>query len=446
MKSNHLFTQKVEKYIKNQRLIDAGAKVIIGVSGGADSTALLYALQSLGYDCVVAHCNFQLRDKEADRDEQFVKNLAENLKLPIEIIRFDTKNYAATNNISIEMAARDLRYNFFDKLTDRYNAKFIAVAHHADDNIETMLLNLIRGTGIAGLKGMPIRNGKVVRPLLCCNRTEILQFLAALNIKYVEDSSNREEIYKRNRIRNIIIPELEKINPAVRQTLYESISVFDETRQIFDIKIAEIKAEIITQKDNNFEININKIKDLPYKDTVLYEILSEFGFNKAQISEISECLTENSGQIFYSKKYKLLHNRDLLTIQTITDFQNIEVEINENQTQIALPIRLKISAIDRTDNFIIPRHSDVACLDAAKVKFPLTIRQWHEGDWFIPYGMKNRKKLSDFFIDNKISRFEKEKIFVILSQNRIVWIAGLRIDNEFCITKNTKKILKIELY
>jgi tRNA(Ile)-lysidine synthetase, N-terminal domain/tRNA(Ile)-lysidine synthetase, C-terminal domain len=440
--------KSVQQYIENQQLITKTGKIIVGVSGGGDSVALLHILYSLGYECIVAHCNFHLRGEESQRDEQFVINLAKKYNFVLKKIDFDTKKIAAEQKISIEMAARNLRYEWFENLRKEFDAQAIAVAHHADDNIETLLINLTRGTGLKGLTGIPVKNGYVIRPLLQNTQQEIYNYLKNNNLQFVEDSTNNSMDYMRNRFRHEIIPALEKINPSVCKTLNENIARFTEIENFYLDKIEEVKNQIVkTIDDKNLQIVIDIKQLLNHKNhkIILYEILSDYGFNADTIDKIESCLKKNSGQIFYSEKYKLLHDRDLLVVSQKEYFTKETFFIQENDSNIKEPVSLSIKKYDFTNNFEIKRSENCAIFDAEKLTFPLEIRHWKEGDSFVPFGMKGRKKLSDFFIDKKISRFDKEKIHILVSGEEVLWVMGLRSSDSFKITPKTKKILEITL-
>ena len=477
----------MQKNIRVQQLLADNDKIIVGVSGGGDSVALLHILYLLGYECIVAHCNFHLRGEESDRDEEFVRKLAEKYSFPFKKIDFDTKKIAAEQKISIEMAARNLRYEYFENLRKEYNAQAIAVAHHADDNIETLLINLTRGTGLKGLTGIPAHNGYVIRPLLCHTRQEIYNYLKDNDLQFIEDSTNNDTTFVRNRFRHEIIPALEKINPSVRKTLNETILRFTEIEKFYQEKIEEVKNQIVNIEDSDksqndgLSIDIKNLLQQKNHKIILYEILSQYGFNADTINKIENCLQKNSGQIFYSEKYKILHDRDLLIVEAynnspviagydpqspvlrgISAFagtrlcrlaqprmtDRIEEKpffISENDSKITKPINLSIKKYASTADFEIKKSKNIAYFDADKLTFPLEIRHWQKGDSFVPFGMKGQKKLSDFFINEKISRFDKEKIYLLLSGKEVAWVVGLRSSEKFKITSGTKKIIEIVL-
>lgn len=431
---------KVRKFIDENQLLHLNDRpVIVGVSGGTDSVVLLDILQKLGYKCIIAHCNFHLRKEESDRDELFVRSLAEIIKIPIYTIDFETNEYATANNISIEMAARELRYSWFENLCRENDAQAIAVGHHLDDNIETMLLNLARGTGLKGLTGMPVRNSNVVRPLLDTSRNEIKQYLIENNLKYVEDGSNSSTDYVRNKIRHRLIPLMEEINPAFRQTMKQTQENLQDTYHIFQTEINRIKSEIVSSPNNRTEININMIKQYAEKETILYEMLKEYHFHPDQIRQITESLNTTTGKMFFSPTHALLRDRESLIIQLL---DNITIKtVTENGEERITQLLMR--TFDKDNDFEYSKNQHVIHLDADKITLPLTQRKWQAADYFYPLGMKNKKKLSDFLIDEKIDRFEKENVQVLISGDQIVWVIGLRMDERFKVMAETRRIMEI---
>ncbi|HRZ98461.1 MAG TPA: tRNA lysidine(34) synthetase TilS, partial [Paludibacter sp.] len=350
--------QKVQKYIEKHSLLTPSAKIIVGVSGGTDSVVLLHLLQKLGYDCIVAHCNFHLRMDESDRDEAFVRSLANSMKLPCYIIDFNTVEYSGKHKLSIEMAARELRYNWFSELLKNQGAEAIAVAHHADDSIETMLMNLVRGTGIRGLSGIPVKNGCVVRPLLCCSRNEIENYLIENGLDHIEDSTNATSDYTRNKFRNEILPLLEEINPSVRQTFYQTIDRFEGIQAIYQQSLEKINSELVHNTINGVEINIEKLKSQAHVATILYEILFPYGFHPAVIEQIEGHLDSEPGKLFYSESHRLLKDRKCLIINANTQSNNNIYTISQKNSEIFEPIHLKISRFDRHPDFAISKENN----------------------------------------------------------------------------------------
>jgi tRNA(Ile)-lysidine synthase len=438
--------QKVQSYIQKHQLLTPNGKIIVGVSGGTDSVVLVHILISLGYECVIAHCNFHLRIDESDRDELFVRNLAKELKVPYYHIDFETTKYANEHKISIEMAARDLRYDWFYKLLIEIDAQAVAVAHHADDSIETLLMNLVRGTGLKGLTGIQPRNHKVVRPLLCLTRLEIETYLIRHDLDHVEDSSNSTIDYQRNKFRNEVLPLLTEINPSVRQTLYESLKRFEGNFAIYQQAVDNIMEEIVHKKSGMVKMDIELIKKQVNIPTLMFELLHQFGFGTSSIEQITEQLEGESGKVFYSDTHRLLKDRKYLIISAKE--KQISEEywiITQNEFEIVLPFLMTMRTLPITSDFQVSKDLNRIHVDSSKLTFPLQLRRWKDGDTFYPFGMKQQKKLSDFFIDNKLSLLQKEKSWLLVTGNEIIWIVGQRMDNRFRITEKTSEIVEFEI-
>lgn len=437
--------QKVQNYIEKHELLTPKTKVIVGVSGGADSVVLLHILLSLGYDCVIAHCNFHLRMDESDRDEAFVLNLSKELKVSYYHIDFETTKYAETHHISIEMAARDLRYSWFYELLEKHDAQAIAVAHHADDSIETMLMNLVRGTGLRGLTGIAPRNEKVVRPLLCCTRSEIEIYCVEHFLEHMEDSTNAKIDYQRNKFRNIVLPLLEEINPSVRQTLYDSLARFQGNLAVYEQAIEKIQQNIVHKEGKSIKINIDLLKKQVHLPTVMYELLHIYGFGIATIQQITEQMDGESGKLFYSDTYRLLKDREYLVISKIELKSSVDYWISDKDTEITVPFSLKLNKLQVKSDFLVSKDKNRVHIDIDNLNFPLKLRRWQQGDTFFPFGMNKRKKISDFFINNKLSILEKEQSWLLQSGDDIVWIVGQRLDNRFRVIDTTKNVLEISV-
>ena len=437
--------QKVQTYIQDHQLLTQKGRIIVGVSGGTDSVVMLHVLMSLGYDCVIAHCNFHLRMAESDRDELFVRDLAKELKVPYYSVDFETTKYAEEHKISIEMAARDLRYAWFYELLYNHDAQAIAVAHHADDSIETMLMNLVRGTGLKGLTGIQPRNHKVVRPLLCCNRLELETYLVRFDLDHIEDSTNASVDYQRNKFRNEVLPLLAEINPSVRQTLYDSLERFEGIWAIYQQSIDAMKQLIVRNGPGLVKMDIDAIKIQEHIPTLMYELLHPYGFGPAVIEQVTGQLDGESGKVFFSETYRLIKDRKYLLISKIDDNPAQDFMITEDETVIEFPFLLKINKQPVTPDFEVSKEITRIHVDASRLTYPLVLRRWKEGDTFFPFGMKQRKKVSDFFIDNKLSLFEKEHSWILVSNNEIVWIVGQRLDNRFCVTNETKEVIEFRI-
>ena len=423
----------VQRFIEEKDLFNLQDKILVALSGGADSVALLRVLLSLGYTCECAHCNFHLRGLESDRDESFVRQLCEEHSIPLHVTHFDTSAYAKEHHLSIEMAARELRYKWFEHIRKEIEASVIAVAHHRDDSVETFLLNLMRGAGINGLKGIPVKNGYIVRPLLSASRDVILDYLQAINQGYVTDSTNLEDEYMRNKIRLNILPLMKEVNPSVMETIQETTFRLSEVANIYQ----KDRMEAITHKVTFLSPELLRISLIDVLEDVapislLHEVLSPKGFNASQIRDIYRSLSSSqSGKRFFSTEWQVLRDREYLWIQ-------------KKDSSPLIP-ELIIEEIERTPSFVIPRDKHIACLDADKLNHPLTIRKWERGDKFIPLGMNGKKKVSDYLTDKKFSLFQKENQYVVCSGEDIVWLVNERTDHRYRITDNTQRVLFIKI-
>lgn len=432
--------RKIQRFIDENHLLHADNRpVIVGVSGGSDSVVLLHVLHKLGYSCIIAHCNFHLRMDESNRDEKFVRSLSEVQGLSIHTIDFETFEYAKSNGISIEMAARELRYSWFEKLLKQNNAQAIAVGHHLDDNAETFLINLTRGTGLKGLTGIPVRTGNIIRPLLATSRNDIKQYIDDNKLEFVEDSTNFSTDFIRNKIRHQLIPLLEELNPGFSRSLDQTRKNLGGAYNIFQETINHIRSIIVTVVGNKTEINILQLKTYNQQSTILYEILKEFHFHPDQTQQIIESIDANAGKMFYSSSHILLKDRGSLIIQSIEDIslKNDGNQLNQTKSD------LRFCTFEKSDDFEYSKSLKTIHLDADKISFPMKQRYWKAADYFYPLGMKQKKKLSDFLIDKKVDRFEKQKVKVLISDEQIVWVIGFRMDDRFKVTDETQNILEV---
>jgi len=436
------------KYILEQKLFAADDKILLGVSGGIDSMVMLNLFDKAGYNFDIAHCNFQLRGDESNEDQRFIENYAHQNKLNLFVKQFDTKNYAEQNKISIQMAARELRLNWFKELLTEKNLDFYATAHHLDDQAETFFINLMRGTGIAGLHGILPKRNKLIHPLLFTNRIDIINYANKENIPFREDSSNKTTKYLRNKIRQQLIPILNEINPGFNEILSENISRLRESEIIYRKEIERTIDKLLANDSNNsYTIAIPGLQKLSEPILYLFEIITRFGFNYADAKDLILSLNSISGKQFYSATHRIVRDRDFFIVQKMEESCNSKTEfsVHDNQSTIDEPIKLQFRKIEFTQNTKIPTDRNIAFFDFDKIKFPLKIRKWEEGDYFYPLGMKNKKLLSDYFIDNKFSIPEKENIWLLTSREDIVWIIGSRIDDRFKVTNNTFQALIVSL-
>ncbi len=440
-----LMLEKFLDYIKEHRLFSENDKILLGISGGIDSMVMLELFIRSGFKTGVAHCNFGLRGNESDEDQQFVKENAELHHLPFYTINFDTKHYAGENKLSIQMAARELRFNWFRKVKAEEDYQYIALAHHMDDMVETFFINLSRGTGIRGLTGIRPRNSDIVRPLLFATRDEIITFSSENGIRFREDSSNNELKYTRNIIRHKILPEFQKLNPGFNRTMIENIERTGEAARLYQEEIKSLKKQLIKQKNNTFFIEIPQLQSMQISAELLFDILEDFHFNYEVVREILSASSSQSGKQFFSDTHRLVKDRTRLYISVSENRNYSEYYIRENELPPSLPFPLSMKEMDYSNDFDIHRGKNVATVDKNKLRYPLTVRRWKSGDYFYPFGMQQKKKLSDFFIDNKFSILEKENTWLLCSGNDIIWVMGHRPDNRFRVTEQTKKAVIFEM-
>jgi len=427
----------LNKFAAENGLFKKGDKILIAVSGGRDSIVLCELFHQSKHNFGIAHCNYQLRGKESMEDESFVKGIASKYKVEFFSKRFETKKTAKEKGSSIQETARVLRYNWFEQIRKQNGYDYIATAHHKDDSIETFFINLIRGTGIAGLHGILPKRGNIIRPLLFAGRNEINEFIKSNKLKFREDSSNASNKYLRNKIRNNILPLFDQINPSFRDTLLEDILRLNETEKVFNYYIETCKEKVL-KKDT---ISISGLKEFPFPSVLLYEILKKYHFNSDVSQEVFSSLDAKPGKIFYSPTHRLVKDRELLIItEKKANDSNDTFFISKDIKRISVPVKLELSQQKISDKYNIPKNNNIACLDFEKLHFPLEIRRWKKGDYFYPLGMKEKKKLSDFFSDNKFSIPEKEETWLLCSGGNIVWIINHRIDDRYKVGKNTKMI------
>ena len=440
-----MMEQKFQNFIDTNNLCLPTARILLGLSGGIDSVCMFHIFRQLNFPIGIAHCNFQLRGEESDADELFVKDLADEFDIPIFCKKFDTKDIAESEGISIQMAARDLRYEWFEEIRNKYEYNYIAIAHNSNDVVETFLINLTRGSGIKGFTGIKPKSGKIIRPLLFASRDEIKDYINENEFSYHEDSSNNSVKSSRNLIRHEIIPLFEKINPKFKDTVIENISRLKETEEIYFNHIDFIKNNVLSEKDNRTLIDLEKVKSLYPLQSILFELINPFGFSKSQVKDIIKSFDGIPGKQFYSTTHRVIRDRENLIIEELTLKQQKDYYIDADTEHTEIPLNLAISKFELDEGFEITKSNKIGYFDFDKLEFPLILRKWKKGDYFMPLGMKNLKKLSDFFIDNKLSLSDKENIWLLESYNKIIWIVGQRIDERFKITEKTRMVLKIEI-
>ena len=438
----HALELKVKKFIAEQSLLREGCRVLVGVSGGADSVALLRIMLSLGYDCHAVHCNFRLRGEESTRDCVFTRELCNKLGTEITVCEYDTLTYASENGISVEMAARELRYRDFRRIMKEKDARAICIAHHSDDSVETVLLNLTRGTGIKGLTGIKPVNGDIVRPLLCASREEIEAYLKDIGQPYITDSTNLEACFTRNKIRLRLLPLMREINPSARSAVLSTARHLQQAYSFYMASVEETRRKAVTEKNGNIEIDIKALREAPSTEGFLFEILSPAGFNDASIPDIASSLDSQPGTRFLSDSHLLLKDRDKLILMPLEREEPGTVNImTVDGFTTLLPDRRRITVRIEENGAEISKNPDTATFDADALPDTLSVRLWHEGDWFIPFGMKGRRLVSDFMTDRKMNLGEKHSQLVVTGGDDIVWVLGIRPDNRFRVTERTLRRL-----
>jgi len=444
--------QRFQEHILQTHLFSSKDKLLVAVSGGVDSVVLCELCKRAGYDFLIAHCNFQLRGTESDRDEKFVNELGLKYGVEVFIKKFDTEKYAAENKLSTQEAARDLRYQWFGELISTLKEKssiqqvsltiYLLTAHHADDNTETVIMNFFRGTGLHGLTGIPESAGTTRRPLLIFSKEQLLQFAKENELHFVEDSSNLSSKYTRNFFRNEIIPTVGKVYPKVSENILDNINRFKEIEKLYKFSVVELIQKICKKRGNEIHIPVKQL--LQYRNNALiYEIISEYGFHEKQVDEVLKLSKSDSGKYIQSSSgnYRIIKHRHWFIISPVqsAEAQNIIIEKNDPSILYSSGTIL----IEKTENLIPVTGNDVACLDANEITFPLLLRKWKTSDYFYPLGMKKKKKINRFLIDQKLSMSDKENVWVVESNQRIIWVVGKRIDERFKVTEKTTAVLKL---
>ena len=435
-----------QRYIDENNLVTHDDRILLTVSGGVDSMVMLSLFVRCGYTTGVAHCNFQLRGTESDEDEVLVREEAARCGVPFYNRRFETAAEMERTGESMEMAARRLRYAWFDELSRAEGYTAVAIAHHADDSIETFFINLLRGTGLRGLTGISTQVGKIIRPLLFASRREILEYAAANHIPYREDSSNRSTKYLRNKIRLGLIPRIREINPKFTSLMCRNLARLTDAQLFINHGIERIRALAVTSSEGIDTIHLDRIDPAFPREFVIYELLnSSYGFKGDVIDSLCRALEQGaSGRRFYARDHVAVTDRGRILVAPIAPDDECVVTVEKGAPRSYCGnavLYYEYCDIDTIKNFGVPEQ--IAQVDADRLQFPLTLRRWREGDWFIPFGMTGRKKVSDFLIDAKVSLPEKQRQFVLLSGDDIVWLVGRRIDDRYRLTSGTENVLRI---
>jgi tRNA(Ile)-lysidine synthase len=455
MKATHMVNQFIQ-FIRRHSLKHFSAPVAVAVSGGIDSVVLCELCHQASLSFIIVHCNFQLRGEESERDEQFVRSLGKKYGVEVLVNKFDTLKYSEDHKLSIQEAARNLRYTWFNELTQKDNVSvnqrssnqrsaITLLAHHANDNIETVLMNFFRGTGLSGLTGMPEYQsfGNCLRPLLHNTREEIESFAKENSLQWMEDSSNQSTKYTRNFFRHEIIPALQKVFPQVEQNLLDNISRFEKINKLYQQAVTAWKNKYCISIKN--ELKIPVIKLLEQKDTsIIYEIIKDYGFGEKQIDEVLKLMTAASGKFIENSQYQMIKHRNWLIIAPKTNVEDI-IAIEQESNTANYPggsFHIKKLSVDKLQ---LSDKDQIAHVDARHIEYPLLLRKWKQGDYFYPLGMRKKKKLSRFFIDNKLAKNQKDNIWVLESASRIVWVTGMRIDDRFKVTPKTKEVLQFTI-
>ena len=438
--------QNFKEFIRSNNLFQHKDRLILAVSGGVDSVSLCELCKQAGYDFVIAHCNFKLREQHSDADEKFVRSLAEKYGVTCFVKSFETIEYASATRQSIETAARELRYQWFNELLNQPSEKpfrYTLTGHHADDNIETVLMNFFRGTGINGLRGILPKQGNIVRPLLFARRSELEQFIQKSGLQFVTDHTNLQNDYTRNFFRNKIIPLVSESYPEAANNVLRNIHRFQETEMLYRQSVEFHKKKLLEQKGNEIHIPVLKLATTKPLATIIYEIIKDFEFTAHQVNEVIALLKSETGKYILSASFTILRNRKWLIISPRQTVEAANILIEENGETVPFSAgTLQIQQFD-ISSARLSDEAHIAMLDSSVITFPLLLRKWKQGDYFYPLGMQRKKKLSRFFIDQKLSISQKEKTWVLETNKKIAWIVGMRIDDRFKITGSTKQVLQL---
>lgn len=437
------FAKRISAFISAHGLFTPDDRVLVTLSGGADSVALLHVLLELGYDCVAAHCNFHLRGEESMRDERFVRALCDKLGVQATFVDFDVDSYVSERKVSVEMACRELRYRWFEQMRRQFGCRVIAVAHHADDSAETFFLNLMRGTGLAGLAGIKPQNGAIVRPMLCVGRQDVEAYLAQLQQDFVTDSTNLESEYRRNKIRNIVLPALRKCFPGSDAALSATMANLSGDWLLLQELVEDYRRRAVVETDGVVRIDKSIIAQSAQPETLLHELLSPYGYNPTQTSALWKSAS-TVGAVFESADYLLEVDREQFVVMPHDGLQDDATYTFRLDDHAALPPFLEVKIVERTPDFKFVADGNLAYFDSEILGYELTLRHWRQGDRFRPFGMKGSKKLSDYFNDNKFSLLDKRRAWLLCASDTILWLVGHRAADAFRVTPATRQIVVLK--
>lgn len=438
-----------KKYISQNNLVQPNEKLLLAISGGIDSVVMLDLFDKIDVKYAIAHCNFKLRLFESDDDEMFVRQLAHKYNVEVFVGLCMAADHSKKQGLSIQEAARELRYAWFNKVCSYNDYPLVAVAHNNDDRVETFFINLFRGAGIKGLKSIPVLRQNIIRPLMFATREQIVEYAKENKLEYREDSSNSSDYYLRNKIRHHLIPKIEEISPGFNKAAQQSIDNLRDADLILQSTIKEkLEHLTISHTSEVSKLSIVELKKLSPFKIWMYYLLCEFGFNRKVVNSICISLEaeNNIGHKFLSPDHELLIDRDYILIRKNTsDSSSMKYHISIDQKEVTEPITIKVTNIKNNSEFKFNKRKNIAYFDFEKLKFPLTIRRWQKGDRIIPFGMKGNKLISDILINNKVDSFEKENTYVITSGKTIIWLVGHRSSNDFRVTKSTRNIFQLEI-
>lgn len=444
-----MLLQQLSKFIEENSLLNKEEKILVGVSGGVDSVVLLHSLTKLKYNCSIAHCNFKLRGNDSDEDEKLVISLAEELKIPIYTKSFETLDFAKKNSISIQMAARQLRLNWLNELTEEHNFNKLCFAHHLNDNIETLFINLLRGTGVNGLKGILSLNENICRPLLFATKNQIVEYAKKENIQFREDLSNKESYYLRNKIRNKIIPEFEKQIPNFYSKLSKNLTNIKSDVLLYNELVEKYLIPLIVQNENVTMLDFRQLSSINNFECLIFHFLQKFSFNSDIAKEICNNIDHTEERFFYSKDFVASRKNSLLTIKPISEQIPVQEYLIQNIhdfSNVSLPFIIENKTLESKNIKCLKLQKDEALFDIKKLKFPLTIRTYLKGDFFVPFGMTGKQLLSDFFINQKFTKAEKENTWLLCSNNEVIWVIGHRTSNKFKIENQTDLAIYLKVH